>query len=156
MNSDENTKFKKKIKRHPKSGRPKAIIDWEKVSQLIMGGCNATQVAARLGIDRDTLYNRCQTDLFMDFSAYFQEKRESGNVNIHLAQYELAVKNKNATMLIWLGKQRCDQKEDEKKTEFTQDQLEQFATIMKFLDKNQSPASALNSAESNKSNEEKS
>lgn len=154
MSSDLSTTHKKKVKRHPKSGRPKAIIDWEKVSLLIMGGCNATQVAARLGIDRDTLYNRCQTDLFMDFSAYFQEKRESGNVSIHLAQYELAVKNKNATMLIWLGKQRCDQKEDEKKTEFTQEQLTQFAGIMKFLDQNQS--SALNKAERSSNNEEKS
>ena len=154
MSSNVSDTHKKKVKRHPKAGRPKAIIDWDKVTQLIMGGCNATQVAAKIGISTDCLYERCQMDNNSDFSAFFQQKRESGNSNIHLAQYELAIKNKNATMLIWLGKQRCGQKEDEKKTEFTQEQLSQFASIMKFLDQNQS--SALNSAEINNSNEEKS
>lgn len=135
-------------------GIPPKEIDWEKVDQMLIAGCIGTQIAATLGIHPDTLYTRCEKEKGVNFSAYYQEKRSVGDGYIHQAQYHKALKEKNTTMLIWLGKQRCGQKDEEKKTEFTQDQLEQFAAIMKFLDKNQD--SALNKAESNNNSEEKS
>jgi len=78
-----------------------------------MSGCTATQAAAALGISPDTLYVRCKKDLNQDFSAYCQEKRASGDKLIHQTQFEVACKNKNTTMLIWLGKQRLKQKEND-------------------------------------------
>jgi hypothetical protein len=103
------TELAKKIKRT--SGRPKAKIDWKKVDEMLEAGCFATHIADRLGIDPITLYRACERDKNVGFAAYSQEKKSNGESSIHQAQYNLAVKDKNATMLIWLGKIRCGQTE---------------------------------------------
>lgn len=121
-------KSKKKLKRHPTSGRPKAIIDWEQVKIWLRAGGSATQIAAKLGIDRDTLYNRCQSDLFLDFSAFSQEYKEYGNLDLHVAQYHKAVKEKNTQMLIHLGEFRLGQVKGAQKQ--TQDLLEGLNAIV--------------------------
>ena len=135
------------------TGNPKVHIDWDKVDQLLLGGCTGTEIAPHFGICDDTLYIRCEKEKGVTWSAYLRQKRSKGDSNLRMKQYQVAMSG-DRSLLIWLGKQRLGQREDEKKTEFTQEQLEQFAAIMKFLDQNQS--SALNSADSSKSNEEKS
>jgi hypothetical protein len=119
MNSNESTQSKKKIKRHPKSGRPKAIIDWEKVKVWLRANSTATEIAGKLGIDRDTLYNRSYLDHKMDFSAWAQEFREYGALDLRLVGYDEAVRNRNTRMLIhlheWtLGQREKRETEDEK------------------------------------------
>ena len=86
-------------------------IDWDKVDQLIMAGCNIVQVAASIGVHRDTLYKKCEEEKKTTLSAYHEEKRSSGDSLLLAAQYHKAIKDKNPTMLIWLGKQRLQQKE---------------------------------------------
>lgn len=86
-------------------------IDWKKVDDMLIAGCNGVQVAAAIGVHPDTLYNRCFDDHGINFSAYLQQKRAVGDSTIHSAQYEAAVSKKNVAMLIWLGKQRLGQKE---------------------------------------------
>lgn len=105
---------KEMVKRH--SGRPKLEINWEKVGQWIMAGATATQVAASIGVSPDTLYTRCKQDLKQDFTAFCQEKRAEGERLINNTQFEVACKNKNVTMLIWLGKQRCGQRDHDLET----------------------------------------
>ncbi len=90
----------------------KREIDWEKVGNLFVVGANVVQAAASIGVSRETLYRRCQEDLNMTLSTYQQEKWEKGNSILLGAQYEKAIKEKNPTMLIWLGKQRLNQKEN--------------------------------------------
>lgn len=96
-----------------KTGYPPKPIDWDQVDKMIVAGANGVQCASVIGLHPDTLYIRCEKEKGMGFSAYHQQKRSKGDYMIHAAQFETAIKNKNPTMLIWLGKQRCDQRESD-------------------------------------------
>jgi hypothetical protein len=140
MNVDTNKSPERK--KRPGPGRPQAIIDWDKVEQLIISGLNATQVAATLGIDRDTFYTRCIKDNNVEFSAFFQQKKATGEGLILQAQFHKALKEKNTTMLIWLGKQRCGQKDHDEIEQGTKDDQIRHKAIMdqlKALQEAQSP-----------------
>lgn len=92
------------------AGRPEAIIDWKEVGLLLEADCTATSIAARIGISTDTLYRRCKSDNNIDFAAFSQQKKESGEALLRKQQFALAMKG-NLGMLIWLGKQRLGQKD---------------------------------------------
>lgn len=104
-------------------GRKLKKIDWEYVSELLMKGSNGIQVAAVLGIHPDVLYDRCRIENGEMFSDYSQKCWQKGNSSLHAKQYEVA-KEGNTTMLVWLGKQRLDQKEQKEKE--LPDNLEQI------------------------------
>jgi IS30 family transposase len=80
-------------------------IDWEKVSEWLEAGADGTDVAAALGIHPETLYDRCKKEQKTDFSVYRAQKRAVGMNSLRVARYELATKDKNPTMMIWLSKQ---------------------------------------------------
>ena len=122
------------------TGRPKAQIDWNKVDQWLIAGANGTQIAASLGVYPDTLYLACEREFKTTFTAYSQEKRSIGDKLIHQAQFEVAVKNKNTTMLIWLGKQRCGQKDTDEQRQLNPKDLEKFDELMKQIKTAQSSA----------------
>ena len=88
-----------------------AHIDWDVVAEYLMAGCSGVEVAAQLGIHENTLYQRCKTDLGVEFVAFKQEKQASGDSILKKVQFEAAIKDKDRSMLIWLGKQRLGQKE---------------------------------------------
>lgn len=92
------------------AGRPKAIIDWKKVEKYLQAQCDATGIAGLLGISVDTLYNRCKTDLNMDFSAYSAQKKSEGKELLRAKQYQSAMEG-DKTLQIWLGKQYLSQKD---------------------------------------------
>tara|TARA_R100000655_G_scaffold63575_1_gene102050 strand:- start:874 stop:1224 length:351 start_codon:yes stop_codon:yes gene_type:complete len=101
------------------AGRKKININWQRVDKALEAGANGVQCAAMLGVHPDTLYNKCKEAHKMDFSAYQQIKREAGNEKLLAAQYNLAIKENDRSMLIWLGKQRLNQAEKrEVKNEF--------------------------------------
>ena len=87
-------------------------IDWDKVDNLFIAGCNITQAAAAIGVHKNTLYSKCLEEKKCEISAYMDEKRSHGDSLLLGAQYHKAIKDKNPTMLIWLGKQRLQQKEN--------------------------------------------
>lgn len=91
--------------------RPRLNIDWKIVDKLLEADCEGTEIAAYIGVHPDTLYLRCQKEKKMGFSEYLQEKKAKGNSLIKVKQFEAAVKDKDKTMLIWLGKQRLGQRE---------------------------------------------
>ncbi len=93
------------------AGRPKANIDWDIVDELLEADCEGTEIAAYIGIHPDTLYLRCQNEKKMGFSEYLRLKKAKGNSLIKVKQFEMAVKDKDKAMLIWLGKQRLGQKD---------------------------------------------
>jgi hypothetical protein len=106
-------------KKKSNAGRKKIVINWARVNSALEAGANGVQVAAMLGMHPDTLYNKCKALYNMDFSAYMQTKRESGNEKLLKAQYNLAIQENDRAMLIWLGKQRLNQSEKrEVKQEF--------------------------------------
>lgn len=96
-------------------GIPPKEIDWIKVEDLLIHGSTGSQIAAILGIHPDTLYSRCEQDKGTNFSAYAQDKRSIGDSQLHKTQFHVAVKEKNTTMLIHLGKHRLGQKDREEK-----------------------------------------
>ncbi len=101
------------------TGRPKAVIDWNQVGKLLEAGGSAVGIAAMLGIDVKTLYNRCETDNKITFSAYSQQKLAKGDELLRSKQFQVAMAG-DKTMLIWLGKQRLNQS-DKSDTNITAD-----------------------------------
>ena len=93
-----------------KGGRPKAKIDWGLVDKLLIAGANGVGIAARLGIDQETLYKACVRDNKIGFSDYSQQKRQIGDDMILSKQFDVAMEG-NTSMLIFLGKARLGQQE---------------------------------------------
>jgi hypothetical protein len=89
-------------------GRRKAVIDWKRVGEMFEAECTVVGVAATLGIDQDTLYKRCKTDLNTDLSVFRQQKKAKGDEMLREIQLKTA-KAGYVTMQIWLGKQRLGQ-----------------------------------------------
>lgn len=90
-------------------------IDWELTDEMLASGSPGTEVAATLGMHEDTLYKRIEKKFNMGFSAYAAQKRASGEALVRLTQFKKAVglsKKGDNTLLIWLGKQRLNQKEN--------------------------------------------
>jgi hypothetical protein len=106
------SKAQKEVKRP--TGRPRAEIDWKVVDDYLECGCTGVEIAARLGICSDPLYNRVEEEFKTTFSAYSQQKKQSGEVLLKKAQFDKAigrVDHGDNTLLIWLGKVRLEQKE---------------------------------------------
>lgn len=104
------TKEVKEEKPPARMGHPPLEIDWHKVDMYLEADCNGTEVAASMGICVDTLYRRCEKEKGMTFAVYKQQKRAKGDLAIKLTQHKLALE-KDRGMLIWLGKNRLDQKD---------------------------------------------
>ncbi len=98
-------------------------IDWDKVDHYFMAGSSITQCAAALGVSVDTLERKAISEKNARIADIQQQKREKGNLAIHAAQYEKAIKDRNPTMLIWLGKQRLQQKDSHDATPLNDDPL---------------------------------
>lgn len=83
-----------------KIGRPLADVDPATVEQLAAIDCSYAEMAAVLSCSEDTLLRR--------FADVIKRGRENGKASLKRKQFKLAMDG-NATMLIWLGKQRLGQ-----------------------------------------------
>ena len=90
-----------------------ARIDWDISDRLMEAGCDGTEVAAHFGIHKETFYRRVKQDLGLDYTDYKQQKRHKGNALLRAKQYEKAVKGETS-LLIWLGKNRLEQRDQPK------------------------------------------
>ena len=84
--------------------RPKKDIDPETVRKLAAIECSYAEIAAVLGCDPSTLTRR--------FAQVIEKGREEGKASLKRKQFEVAMGG-NPTMLIWLGKQRLGQKDEQ-------------------------------------------
>ncbi len=98
-----------------------AKIDWEQVGSYISAGVTAVTIAAKLGIDRTTLYNRCQKDNGITYSTFSRQKKSIGIADLQLAAYNAALQGATDARftgaLIFQLKARCgmsDKPKDEK------------------------------------------
>jgi hypothetical protein len=84
--------------------RPRKQIDPKQVLRLAKLGCSQAEIGEVLGCSRFTLMRRFATPL----------KKGHGEMKLSLrkAQFDAAVKGKNVTMQIWLGKQMLGQKNE--------------------------------------------
>lgn len=102
--------------------RPEKPIDWNKVDQLLMAGCMGTQIAPHFDMHVNTFYEKVADHYKVSFTEYSRLKKDQGDSLLHAKQFEKAIKGDNS-MLIWLGKTRLGQKENEHSTQnitFTQ------------------------------------
>jgi hypothetical protein len=98
---------------------PQKIIDWTIVDDLLASGCTGVEIASTFGIHPETLYMRTESEKGLGFSAYSQQKRAIGEKALRKKQQEVALKG-NVSMLIWLGKQRLNQRETDVSKELDQ------------------------------------
>lgn len=89
-------------------GRPKVDVDLEDVTELAAEGCSTKEIAAALGFSAATLFGR------KDIKAAYDRGRDMLGVNLRHWQIE-AAKGGNVQMLIWLGRQYLDQKDQKEK-----------------------------------------
>lgn len=97
-------------------GRPLAEIDWEHVEKLARCHCTGSQIAANIGVHPETLYDRVEARYGKLFSQFSQEMKQNGISLIKKKQFEKAEAGDNM-MLIWVGKNFCDQSDNAKTNE---------------------------------------
>lgn len=93
--------------------RPQKPIDWELVDELLEAGCLGTEIAPYFDMHHETFYRRVQEKYGISFTEYSSEKRSIGDSLIRKVQFDKAVKDKDTSMLIFLGKVRLEQREPE-------------------------------------------
>lgn len=90
--------------------RPEKPIDWKKVDDLLMAGCHGTEIAPHFDMHVNTFYDKVMEVHNIGFTEYSALKRSHGDSLLRHVQYGKALKGDNS-MLIWLGKNRLNQKE---------------------------------------------
>lgn len=119
------------------AGRPEKEIDWDKVDHLLRAGCLGTEVAATFGMHPNTFYTRVQQEYNCIFSEYLQQKRADGDAAIRARQYEKALGLNDIgdnSLLIWLGKNRLGQRNEDKLSIVTQEQQNTLDKTMDMVD----------------------
>jgi hypothetical protein len=108
------------------TGRPKTEIDWEYVEKLARSHCTGTQIAANIGVHHETLYDRVEAKYGKPYSQFSQEMKQNGISLIKEKQFDKAISGDNM-MLIWVGKNFCEQSDNAKTTE-------QHAAVYRVVD----------------------
>jgi IS30 family transposase len=90
-----------------KRGRPEVEIDLQKLKLLSQLGCTNFEIAASLGVSERTINTRRRNE---EFREVMDRAEAIGNVSLRRKQMTMALGG-DRTMLIWLGKQRLQQKD---------------------------------------------
>jgi len=90
-------------------GRPKKIIDWSEVDNLLEAQLDGTEIAEMLGISAMTLYRACESEHKVNFDAYSQQKRAKGTAHAKKTFYheafksfDIEPKDKTTKQIFWL------------------------------------------------------
>lgn len=119
-------KAKQTAKQKTTQKHPKFKYDWEVIDKHLSNGCSGIQVAAAIGLGSpDALYWAVQSNFGLTFSEYRQQKLAKGEASLLNAQHELAL-DKNPMMLIWLGKNRLQQRDTPVEIEVSKESIAQF------------------------------
>jgi hypothetical protein len=89
-------------------GRPRKILDREKIAELVAMGYTVEYVAEYMGVHVSTLYE--------SYSDCLRKGYVFRNACLQAVQYKGAIEG-NVTMQIWLGKQWLKQRDREKEPE---------------------------------------
>lgn len=90
--------------------RPEKPIDWDYVEKALIAGATQAKLAKSVGLHPDNLHDRFLKHYGMSFTDYAGMKSPYGEVVLQIKQFEKAMKG-NTQMLIWLGKNRLDQRD---------------------------------------------
>ena len=86
------------------TGRPKIELSGEQVRKLAALHCSVDEIADILGCGRDTIYRHHKEEL--------DKGRAEGRMRLRTMQFKSA-QHGSAAMLIWLGKQILNQKDQQ-------------------------------------------
>jgi len=126
---EQKNKSQKDLKEEPKKrkpkrkvendGRPRIEIDWETLDSLCEIQCTASEIAGILKCSVDTIERSIKKKYGSTFAEYFKIKSSTGKMSLRRKQYNAAIDG-SVPMMIWLGKQWLDQrdqpKDEERKT----------------------------------------
>lgn len=118
----------------PKShfGRTSKKLDWDRVDELLIYGCDGSEIAAVFDMHPHTFYDKVKDIKGIPFTDYQANKRREGFTILKEAQFRKALgtnRNADSTMLIWLGKNCLGQK-DSSQVEVAGETLAQFDAVM--------------------------
>jgi hypothetical protein len=114
--------------------RPEKPIDWKKVDDLLMAGCFGTEIASHFDMHPNTFYDRVNAQYNMSFTDYSCQKRQKGDSLIRTKQFEKALKGDNV-MLVWLGKNRLNQRESAQNDNIDAEILSKYTVMMEQIRK---------------------
>jgi len=123
---------RKRILPRQVTGRPLLEIKWEEVDFFLEAGCEGTKIADAIGVAPDTLYQRCEQEKGMTFTAYRQLKRHKGHCKVLGKQYSKAMQGDN-TMLVWVGKQQHGQSDSPKERQEFNGSLSNLLDVMHLI-----------------------
>lgn len=104
---------KEKTEQNPcGAGRPRAEIDWKVVENALQAHCTGVEIAGFLGIHPDTLYKYIELKYGMNISQLSAQFNSKGKTLLKMSQFDEAVRKRDRGMLIWLGKQLLEQKDN--------------------------------------------
>ena len=113
--------------------RPELPIDWDRVDDLLAAGCFGNEIAAVFGMHQNTFYDRVLEKFKVTFTEYSQAKRARGEAALREVQFNKAIgvtKKGDNTMLIWLGKQRLNQRESVSEFTVSPETFKPFEAVM--------------------------
>lgn len=122
---------------HTHNGRPEKPIDWAKVDDLLIAGCTGTEVAAYFDMHPSTFYDKVTDKYKVSFTLYSQQKKQNGEGILRAHQYAKALgltKEGDNTLLIWLGKQRLNQRETPEDVEVSETAIKNLNALVDQLD----------------------
>lgn len=118
----------KKLNPKP-NGRPQKNIDWDRVNKLLMAGCMGTEIAPQFDLHPESFYRRVEEKFNIGFTEYMTQKRCQGDSILREAQFDKAIGGDN-TMLVWLGKNRLNQKETPNEISVDDKTVKSFGALM--------------------------
>ncbi len=113
-------------------GRPEKEIDWDLAEKLMISGCTCTEIAPHFNMFHSTFGTRVEKRYGKTFTELSSELRQKGDSLLRDKQFEKATSGDNM-MLIWLGKNRLQQRDSPAELSITPATLTQFGTIMSQL-----------------------
>lgn len=97
-----------------KGGRPKREMsddDFDKVIEAVKIQCTQEEICSIFKMDHKTLDRILKERGESGFSQFYKKHQDFGRKSLRRAQWEAATKDKNPTMLVWLGKQHLGQRD---------------------------------------------
>lgn len=90
-------------------GRPPLDLDWDEIDRLLVSGNTGTEIAAEIGIHKDTLYDKVKDKYGINFSDYAVSKYSKGDGMIKHVRFNKAIKG-NVQLLLYLSEVRLKEK----------------------------------------------